>query len=135
MITTEVTRLLNKMRSEVDFEEDRFKQLCDDTSSETVLKIMAHFYETLKISAFSIEEAISSSHMETIEKAAHKISGSAELLGFVNYGTSARELSHLLRTQQNSSILNDQIVSFLKRTYGIQKSILEAFPNINQYLA
>jgi len=130
----EVNLVLNKMRSNLDFQEDKIKQLCEDTSPETVLKILAHFHETLKVSASVIEAAITSGNMELISKSAHKIAGSAELLGFVSYGVNARVLSHTLQNIPDDSHLRDEVVTFLKRTQDTQNSILEAFPNLSRYL-
>lgn len=132
----EVSLILNKIKSSnVDFEEARFVQLCEDTSPETVFKILAHFHETLKASAKSIENAIPQSDLETIGKAAHKISGSAELLGFVNYGNNAKNLNHTIKTNHNFSSENDQVMKFLKETQQLQENILSALPNLSQLLS
>lgn len=117
------SNLVRKLSSAQEFNQEKLRQLCEDTDSETVFKILSRFNETLKESLALLEEAISNNRQETIWKVAHKISGSAELLGFVEFGIRARNLSHHLRENPNSRLYDKDISQFFLVTKKIHENI------------
>lgn len=131
----DIMSLLSKMSIDADFEGEKLLQLCEDTNAETVLKILAQFHETLKQSAQVTETAMAEKNVEPIWKAAHKVAGSADLLGFGIYGNKSRILSHQLRDKADFAFYSDQIQHFLSRTKEVQGIISNSFTNLNDYLA
>lgn len=125
---------IENLDPDVEFEQDKIQELCSDTDEETVLKILARFHETLVDSIEKIQSAIEIADLEMIWKTAHKISGSAELLGFVVYGQEARDLSHDLRAHTDFSQNGQRINNFLNRTKILKLKIMKSMPALNDFL-
>lgn len=110
-------------------------QLYNDTDDNTVLQILARFHETLVESIQKIERALDSGeNTDAIWKAAHKIAGTAELVGFASFGHTARELSHDLKDAAATAESDEKIRKFLELTRRNKEVISTAFPNYRDYL-
>lgn len=125
---------IENLDPDVEFERDKIQELYSDTDAETVLKILARFHETLVVSIDKIQLAIDLNEVEVIWKTAHKISGSAELLGFVEYGQEARNLSHDLRASLDASESLLRINNFLNSTKILKLKIIKSLPALSEYL-
>jgi len=118
-----------------DFDQNSFLQLFNDTNDETVMKILARFHETLTTSESQIELAIEPNDVETVWKACHKVSGSAEMLGFRGYGNVARELSKQLRANPELASHSSDIDEFLQLTHDLRRKITLSCPNLSSFLS
>ena len=125
---------IENLDPDVEFDHDKIQELYADTDEETVLKILARFHETLVDSIAKLQIAIDSADIETIWKVSHKISGSAELLGFVEYGQEARKLSHDLRSNTDFSQNRTRANDFLNRTKILKLKIMKSIPALNDFL-
>ena len=125
---------IENLDPDVEFDREKIQELCSDTDAETVLKILARFHETLVDSIEKTQSAIEIADVEVIWKTAHKISGSAELLGFVEYGQEARDLSHYLRANTDFDISRQRINNFLNRTKILKLKIMKSIPALNEFL-
>lgn len=125
---------IENLDSDVELDREKIYELCSDTDEETVLKILARFHETLVDSIEKIQSAIDIADIEVIWKTAHKISGSAELLGFVEYGQEVRQLSHVLRAHTDFSQNSQRINNFLNRTKILKLKIMKSMPALNDFL-
>ncbi len=125
---------IENLDPDVEFDREKIQELCSDTDAETVLKILARFHETLVDSIEKAQSAIEIADVEVIWKTAHKISGSAELLGFVEYGQEARDLSHYLRASTDFDTSRQRINNFLNRTKILKLKIMKSIPALNEFL-
>ena len=125
---------IENLDPDVEFDQDKIQELCADTDEETVLKILARFHQTLVDSIEKIQAAIEAVDVEVVWKTSHKISGSAELLGFVEYGHEARQLSHDLRANTDFSHNSKKINNFLNRTKILKLKIMKSIPALNDFL-
>ncbi|AGH95652.1 hypothetical protein A11Q_1436 [Pseudobdellovibrio exovorus JSS] len=122
------------------FDRESFFNLYEDTGEETVMRIMAHFNQNLIEASRNIKAALVNEHgnesenVENIWKWAHKIAGSAALLGFKSYGDESRELSKKIRDQQSFADCKKQVEDYLKKTKALSQNIEEAMPSLKTYL-
>ncbi len=125
---------IENLDPDVEFDRDKIQELCSDTDAETVLKILARFHQTLIDSIEKIQSATEIVDTEVVWKTAHKISGSAELLGFVEYGQEARKLSHDLMANDDFNQHSQQINNFLNKTKILKFKIMKSIPTLNDFL-
>lgn len=116
------------------YENEVLGNLLEDTNEDTVLRILAHFNENLKEGAEKLKAAISESNAETVWKTAHKIAGSAELLGFRDYANRSRELSRVVRTSPDFNSHRAEIESYLEATANLSSEISVTCPGLNSFL-
>ena len=115
-------------------EKEVFSNLLEDTNEDTVLRILAHFNENLKEGCEKIKIAITEDNCESVWKTAHKIAGSAELLGFRDYANRSRELSRLVRASPVFETHADDIEIYLKTTTELTAEISAICPGLNSFL-
>ncbi len=125
---------IKNLDPDIEFDEEKIQELCSDTDEETVLKILARFHETLVDSIEKMQLAVESVDSEVIWKVAHKISGSAELLGFKVYGQEARKLSHDLKANADFGHNSFRINNFMDRTKKLKSKIMKSIPALNDFL-
>lgn len=126
---------LNSQNDNSDYNKQMLIQLYNDTDDNTVLQILARFHETLDESIQKIERAIDSGeNNDVIWKAAHKIAGTAELVGFSALGQTARNLSQKMKDSAWSSESIEEILNFLNLIRRNKEVISSAFPNYRDYL-
>ena len=117
-----------------DFDRETFIHLYEDTSEETVIKILAHFSENLLESIKNLEISRSEENCEIAWRLTHKLAGSAELLGFKNFGQHSRELSHLIRANPVYENHRQAIEDYLNTLQNLSDSIRSTFPTLRSYL-
>ena len=126
---------------------EKLNELCTDTDAETVLKILAQFHLTLvdsihkmKLAVEQLDEnnirdnAIDETALEIIWKTAHKISGSAELLGFVKYGQESRQLSYDLKAKTNFIENKQRIMYYINKTKLLEIKIIKSMPTLRDFI-
>lgn len=111
-----------------------FSNLLEDTNEETVIRILAHFNENLKEGILKITDSLAKEECEEVWKASHKISGSAELLGFKSYAHKSRDLSKQIRANPVFSVHESTIRSYLQETQMLSQEIVTAFPTLKAFL-
>ncbi len=125
---------IQNLDADIEFDQEKIQELCSDTDELTVLKILARFHETLVDGLEKMQAAIESVDSVVIWKTAHKISGSAELLGFTDYGQEARKLSHDLKANADFSHNSFRINNFMNRTKILKLKIMKSMPTLNDFL-
>lgn len=98
----ELQNFWKNFSSKNDFNKNQFVGLCRDTDEETVFKIASLFCQTLESSLQDIHNALEENDADIVWQRAHKVAGTAELLGFSVFGRTSRELSHQIKA--NSSL-------------------------------
>jgi HPt (histidine-containing phosphotransfer) domain-containing protein len=116
------------------YENEVLGNLLEDTNEDTVLRILAHFNENLKEGSEKLQGAISQSNSETVWKTAHKIAGSAELLGFRDYANRSRELSRVVRASPDFTTHAEEIDSYLQATKNLSAEISATCPGLSAFL-
>jgi HPt (histidine-containing phosphotransfer) domain-containing protein len=116
------------------FDPESFLQLVEDTGEDTTLKIIARFTETLKETESYVRQGLASDDPEAIWRAAHKISGSANLIGFTQCGDLARDLSHQIKANPDLSNYSAEIDIFLKIIQSLISQINVNITNLKAHL-
>ena len=116
------------------YENEVLGNLLEDTNEDTVLRILAHFNENLKEGCEKLKTAITQSNSEIVWKAAHKIAGSAELLGFRDYANRSRDLSRLMRATTDFDSHKKEIEVYLKKTSELTAEISSTCPGLSTFL-
>src|SRR4051812_46980205 len=80
-----------------DFDQKALSVLCSDTTEITVIRMLAHFHQNLKNAIDQIRSGLRDGRHELIEKAAHKLVGTSELLGFRTFSIQSRLLINIVR--------------------------------------
>ena len=117
-----------------EFNGPAFVELQQNTDDETAVRILARFTENLKEAAIEIELALKGSDSLRVSKAAHKIAGTCELLGFKEYGLRAKSLSARLKSNTAFSEISYEISGFMNETIDLFAQIQSACPNLKSYL-
>ena len=126
---------LDSQHNNKDYDSSLIMQLYEDTDDITVLQILARFRETLIDAIQKMDTAFDAGETEAIWKSAHKIAGSAELVGFGHLGRVARDLSHRLKESKNPSAFATENKNFIEMTKKHRDVITSAFPNFKDYLS
>ena len=134
-MNTALKIFLDSQNENGEYNKQMLIQLYNDTDDNTVLQILARFHETLVESIQKIERALDSGeNRDATWKAAHKIAGTAELVGFASLGHIARDLSHELKDAPATAESDESVRKFLKLIRTNKEVISTAFPNYRDYL-
>jgi HPt (histidine-containing phosphotransfer) domain-containing protein len=131
---TDFSKYMDRMTLRSDFHAASFSQLIEDTSEEVAFRMLARFHLSLGESLVVIRDGIQNKNGEVIERATHKVSGTAELLGFRVLGKISKEISQSLRAAPEIDSHLDEIKSYLVSAESIHKGILTSCPNLSSYL-
>ena len=118
----------------LDFDQESFFQLFQDTNEDTTLRILARFNENLVESIQKISAAMQVEDCEVIWRACHKLAGSAELLGFKKFGGVSRELSVEVRANPVYSSHAVELEEYVAKLSSLTKQIKNFCPNLASYL-
>jgi HPt (histidine-containing phosphotransfer) domain-containing protein len=117
-----------------DFSREAFVNLCEDTNEDTVIKILAHFNENLKEAELNMKQAFDEQNCEIFWKSAHKIAGSAELLGFKHFADQSRDLSRQVRANPVFESHMDSLKQYCGFTENLSSEISALLPSLKSYL-
>lgn len=107
----------------------------DDTSEEVVLRILAHFSESLSEAAKAISSSIDGNDFDLAWKACHKIAGTAELLGFEKLGQDSRHLSALVKaTRAKDPATIEQLARHASACLEYRDVVVKNCGNWKEYL-
>lgn len=126
-----MSQVLSLLKGYSRFNADLFEQLCSDTTEATAYKILGKFFENLKSSETQMMEALAADDSESVWKICHKLSGSAELLGFKYFGDYSRELSHQIKASRDLDQFQPELKMLCKDIKDISNVIVLCFPFLN----
>lgn len=132
--TKELKAFLLHFKSQSDFNEMAFSNLYQDTSEETVVRMLAHFEQNLKNTIGQVEIGLNKESPELIWRAAHKMAGTSELLGFGLYAKESRDLSKLIQTQHAARLDAEKITVYLEKTKKLLLQINTIAPSLKLFL-
>jgi HPt (histidine-containing phosphotransfer) domain-containing protein len=117
------------------FGERTFAKLLNDTNEGVVFAILARFKNTLLELQDTVREGLMGDDHQSIWKMCHKVSGSAALLGFEEFGRVSGLLSHEL---QNSAHLDvgqkRELACYLRDCETLITDLNSKCPNLSQAL-
>lgn len=93
----EIHPLLQALKENEGFNEPAFLQLMEDTDADTTLRILARFCQNLRETVDQLRAERLDQHSLDMQRIAHRIAGTAELLGFRDLGVLARKLQTQLK--------------------------------------
>jgi HPt (histidine-containing phosphotransfer) domain-containing protein len=131
---TDLSKYMDRMTPRSDFHATSFTQLIEDTSEDVAFRMLARFHKSLGESLVIIREGIENKNGNIIERATHKVSGTAELLGFKILGKDSKEISQSLRAAPEIDSHIGEIKSYLVSAETIHNGILASCPNLSSYL-
>lgn len=121
-------------KDSLEFDQESFFQLFQDTNEDTTLRILARFHENLVETTQKISKAMQSEDCEVIWRACHKLAGSSELLGFKKFGEISRELSVQVRANPIYSTHATELADYFQQTSSLKNQIKKFCPNLSSYL-
>ncbi len=116
------------------FDKNAFDQLIEDTGTLVVLRILARFEVGIKEGLRSIQEGIEQENCDPIWQACHKLTGSAELIGFKDFGAKSRRLNSDVKALPDVSTHLEDLKLFLKEGKDLSDKIATSFPQLKKYL-
>ena len=132
--TSDLKSFWQGFKDSLDFDQESFFQLFQDTNEDTTLRILARFNENLVETIQKITAAMEVEECEVIWKACHKIAGSAELLGFKKFGGISRDLSVQVRANPDYSSHAAEMQDYLEKTSSLHAKIKNFCPTLSSYL-
>lgn len=137
---------ISRLRSCSGFSLELFSQLIEDTSEDVAFKMAARFHRTLGESLNFVKEGYRQGESEPIWRGAHKVAGTAALLGFNDLGSHSKELVKKLRSvsevpdevEQKNALLKDGIIQteiekYIKEAEDIHGAMAQACPTLEAY--
>lgn len=116
------------------FDKSAFLQLIEDTGPLVVLRILARFETGIQESLGVIQQGIAQENSDMIWKACHKLTGSAELIGFKEFGAKSRKLNLDVKALPDIQAHIDELQHYLKEGQELSSLIKESFPRFQDYL-
>lgn len=116
------------------FDKAALDQLVEDTGPQVVLRILARFYVGLEEALNQVEQGINNEDSEIIWKACHKLTGSAELIGFQEFGEYCRKLNLDMKALPDVSSHSEELHLFLSEGRKIVSQLVSSFPQRRDYL-
>jgi HPt (histidine-containing phosphotransfer) domain-containing protein len=115
------------------FDAEGLGELIEDTSLEAALKVLARFRVTVETGVAEIETALKSGNAEPIWKTAHKLAGTAELVGFAGFGRESKDFSHVLKEDPDLQKQGGALVTYLDHCRRLVDR-LRSFDWLSRYL-
>lgn len=94
---------LNGFNGDSQLTQESIQTLVSDTDETTALRILARFTETLDEIKKVFELSTQTEQMDPVWMLCHKVSSSAELLGFVDFSNKARQLGKEIKDSNIST--------------------------------
>jgi len=108
--------------------------LCADTSEITVIKMLAHFNQNLKITIAQLITGIKEEKNDIIERAAHKLIGTAELLGFKGFSDESRNLTNMVRKKYPQEAITAAAYGYLEKCNELFSQLESNCPSLKIHL-
>lgn len=110
-----------------------FKQLVSETSEDVALRILARFSISLQEAGESIERGIAEDNAEAVWRACHKLVGTAELLGFHEFGLRAKYLNQNIQAAGEISHFRTELAELQSGISILRDQIRVSFPHLKKY--
>ncbi|MNT49422.1 hypothetical protein D3C72_1862730 [compost metagenome] len=81
-----------------------------------------------------IQDGVAKNETTEIWKVCHKLTGSAELLGFKDFGQRSRRLDLELKTMPQMDLHTAEIHEYLQQAEALSQRISNGFPHLQNYL-
>ena len=130
----ELKQVVEQLKGLPGFDSYALNHLLEDTAANTVLRILARFSVTLEESLPLFEKGAEIEDSTLIWKAAHKLAGSAEMLGFKEFGQKSKRFSSHLKLSSDLSNHVEDIASYKEDVYSLLNLITKSFPRRQSYL-
>jgi|GEM_PF-1481335 len=111
-----------------------FDLLVEDTNASATLRILARFCMSLNESLPHLQQGAQDGNPEIIGKAAHKLAGSAEMLGFKTFGDHSKSLSSRLKHATLQDVPATEVHSYIQEVHTVCDRIKSDFPQWQTYL-
>ncbi|MCC2679817.1 MAG: hypothetical protein K0R29_2393 [Pseudobdellovibrio sp.] len=108
--------------------------LCSDTSEITVIKMLAHFDQNLSVTITQLNEGIREQKNDIIERAAHKLIGTAELLGFKGFSDESRKLTNMIRNKYPQEVITASAYGYLQKCNELFNLLESSCPSLKIHL-
>lgn len=133
----EINKEINKLRAYFEanpqkYSLDSLDTLQQDTDAKTVFKILGHFSDNLLASSIELEKAVEDQDAQSIWKIAHKLTSSAQLLGFTYFYTLSKELTKAIKNVENFDVKSQQVESYYKEVNSIYSNLRDFYPKLKQ---
>lgn len=116
------------------FDSAAFVQLIEDTGPVVVLRILARFEVGIQESLSAIENGIVHENSDSIWQACHKLTGSAELIGFKDFGAKSRKLNRDVKALPDIQAHLEELTHYLRDGQELASHIQQSFPHFKNYL-
>ncbi len=123
-----------QLRTLSGFDSHAFNHLLEDTTANTVLRILARFCVSLNECIPALERGSNSGEAEVVWKAAHKLAGSAEMLGFKEFGKRSKDLSWQLKQSEHIGDNLEDVRLYVTQARQLAANLANVFPNQQHYL-
>lgn len=133
--SSDLKTFLKNFLRDSDFNSDNFMNLVSDTDENTALRILARFTESLNDIKNIFNQSLTTHDFEPVWMSCHKVSSSAELLGFIDFSNEARRLGLIIKDVNSDKeyiLLNVKNLSLNAEL--LRAKILEACSYIKHYL-
>ena len=131
---SDIVGVSKQLRTLTGFDSHAFNHLLEDTTASTVLRILARFCVSLNEAIPALENGNTSGQSEVVWKAAHKLAGSAEMLGFKEFGKRSKDLSWQLKQADHIGDSGEEVSLYIAQARQLSSHLIDAFPNQKNYL-
>lgn len=130
----DLSAVTTELRGVSGFDASAFERLLEDTSPSATLRILARFNLSLQETVPLMMQSMQSGQIEPIWKSAHKLAGSAEMLGFKEFGLQSKHLSSQLKNSEVLGTHAGEVTVYISEARAVMNLIGKAFPNLKSYL-
>ena len=116
------------------FDHEAINALCADTNEITVIKMLAHYDQNLKMAIAQVALGLREGRNDLVEKAAHKLIGTSELLGFRAFAIHSRELTQMIRNHEPQEKISATGQRYLNRCAELFKTLDSNCPSLKIHL-
>lgn len=116
------------------YDRHALSHLCSDTSEITVIKMLAHYDQNLKVAIEQINSGIKEGRHDLIERAAHKLIGTSELLGFKTFADSSRTLTNMIRNKYPQEAITATSYKYLEKCNELFTLLESSCPSLKIHL-
>jgi HPt (histidine-containing phosphotransfer) domain-containing protein len=116
------------------FDSAAFIQLIEDTGPVVAMRILARFEVGAQESLAAIQKGIAQENSDSIWQACHKLTGSAELIGFKEFGAKSRRLNRDMKALPDIQTHLEELTHYLRDGEALLAHIQESFPQFKDYL-
>lgn len=133
-IDSDLVGVSRELKTFSGFDSHAFNHLLEDTTPNTVLRILARFCMSLNEGIPALERGSNSGEAEVVWKTAHKLAGSAEMLGFKEFGKRSKDLSWQLKQSNLIGEHSEDVGLYLSQARQLAEQLTAVFPNQRNYL-